>query len=116
MPLPAAITALTGIAQGDVRGAPRADLAVRRFLAFAGDAVLVAHNARFDMGFLDRAVERLTGRRVAAPVVDTVWLARRLLERADAARSASPASRTSSARRSSRVTGRSPTRRRPPRS
>ena len=31
------------------------------------------------MGFLDRAVERLTGRRVAAPVVDTVWLARRLL-------------------------------------
>ena len=79
VPLPTAITALTGIAQGDVRGAPSADLAVRRFLSFAGDAVLVAHNARFDMGFLDRAVERLTGRRVAAPVVDTVWLARRLL-------------------------------------
>ena len=32
------------------------------------------------MGFLDREVERLTGRRVASPVVDTVWLARRLLE------------------------------------
>src|SRR3954451_12075812 len=79
VPLPAAITALTGIGQGDLRGAPGADLAVRRFLAFAGDAVLVAHNARFDMGFLDHAVERLTGRRVAAPVVDTVWLARRLL-------------------------------------
>ena len=79
MPLPPAITALTGIGSADVRGAPGADLAVRRFLSFAGDAVLVAHNARFDMGFLDRAVERLTGRRVAAPVVDTVWLARRLL-------------------------------------
>jgi len=78
-PLPAAITALTGIAPGDVRGAPREDLAVRRFLSFAGDAVLVAHNARFDMAFLDHAVLRLTGRRVAAPVVDTVWLARRLL-------------------------------------
>ncbi len=77
--LPLAITALTGIGQDDVRRAPGADLAVRRFLSFAGDAVLVAHNARFDMGFLDRAVERLTGRRVAAPVVDTVWLARRLL-------------------------------------
>ena len=51
--------------------------------------MLVAHNARFDMGFLDRAVERLTGRRVAAPVVDTVWLARRLLERADERGSAS---------------------------
>ena len=79
-PLPAAITALTGIGPGDVRGAPREDMAVRRFLAFAGDAVLVAHNARFDMAFLDHAVSRLTGRRVAAPVVDTVWLARRLLE------------------------------------
>ncbi len=79
VPLPVAITALTGIGAAEVRGAPGADLAVRQFLAFAGDAVLVAHNARFDMGFLDRAVERLTGRRVAAPVVDTVWLARRLL-------------------------------------
>ena len=77
--LPVAITSLTGIAQDDVRRAPGPDLAVRRFLSFAGDSVLVAHNARFDMGFLDRAVERLTGRRVAAPVVDTVWLARRLL-------------------------------------
>ena len=33
------------------------------------------------MAFLDRAVERLTGRRCAATVVDTVWLARRLLDR-----------------------------------
>lgn len=77
--LPTAIAALTGIRDHDVRRAPGPDLAVRRFLSFAGDAVLVAHNARFDMAFLDRAVERLTGRRVAAPVVDTVWLARRLL-------------------------------------
>ncbi|MEO5576805.1 MAG: exonuclease domain-containing protein [Gaiellaceae bacterium] len=79
-PLPAPIAALTGIDPGALRGAPPVELAVRRFLEFAGDAVLVAHNARFDMGFLDREVERLTGRRVAAPVVDTVWLARRLLE------------------------------------
>lgn len=78
-PLPAPIAALTGIDPGALPGAPPVELAVRRFLAFAGDAVLVAHNARFDMGFLDREVERLTGRRVAAPVVDTVWLARRLL-------------------------------------
>ncbi len=78
-PLPAPIVALTGIDPGALRGAPAVDLAVRRFLEFAGDAVLVAHNARFDVGFLDREVERLTGRRIAAPVVDTVWLARRLL-------------------------------------
>jgi DNA polymerase III epsilon subunit family exonuclease len=78
-PLPAAIAALTGIDPRALRGAPPVELAVRRFLDFAGDAVLVAHNARFDIGFLDREVERLTGRRIAAPVVDTVWLARRVL-------------------------------------
>jgi DNA polymerase III epsilon subunit family exonuclease len=77
--LPRLVAALTGIGEGDLRGAPRAAEAVRHFLAFAGDAVFVAHNARFDLSFLDREVERLTGRRLAAPVVDTVWLARRLL-------------------------------------
>ena len=79
--LPPSIAALTGIQEGELRRAPRAELAVRRFLAFAGDAPLVAHNARFDMGFLDGEVERLTGRRVAVAVVDTMWLARRLLHR-----------------------------------
>jgi DNA polymerase III epsilon subunit family exonuclease len=78
-PLPAPVAALTGIEPRDLRGAPPPELAVQRFLDFAGDAVLVAHNARFDVGFLDVEVERLTGRRLAGPVVDTVWLARRLL-------------------------------------
>lgn len=78
-PLPPAIGALTGLRDADLRGAPSSGAAVRRFLAFAGDAVLVAHNARFDMAFLGREVERLTGRRLAGPVVDTVALARRLL-------------------------------------
>jgi len=78
-PLPAPIAALTGIEPRALRGAPPPELAVRRFLGFAGGAVLVAHNARFDIGFLDVEVERLTGRRLAGPVVDTVWLARRLL-------------------------------------
>jgi DNA polymerase III epsilon subunit family exonuclease len=79
--LPPTIARLTGLRDADLRRAPRPEHAIRQFLAFAGDAPLAAHNARFDVGFLDRAVERLTGRRVAAPVVDTVWLARRLLQR-----------------------------------
>ncbi len=79
--LPPTIARLTGLREAELRAAPRPELALRRFLAFAGDAPLVAHNARFDVGFLDRAVERLTGRRVAAQVIDTVWLARRLLHR-----------------------------------
>ena len=78
-PLPRLVASLTGIVDADLAGAPGSAEAVRRFLAFAGDSVLVAHNARFDLAFLDREVERLTGRRVAAPVVDTVGLARRLL-------------------------------------
>jgi DNA polymerase-3 subunit epsilon len=78
-PLPRIVASLTGIADADLARAPGPAEAVRRFLAFAGDSVLVAHNARFDLAFLDREVERLTGRRVAAPVVDTVGLARRLL-------------------------------------
>ena len=79
--LPQTIARLTGLSDVELRGAPRPELAVRRFLAFAGDSPLAAHNARFDVGFLDHAVQRLTGRRVAAAVVDTVWLARRLLHR-----------------------------------
>ncbi len=79
VPIPPAVTALTGIQRGTLRGAPRVELAVRRLLAVSGDAVFVAHNARFDLGFLDREVEAITGRRIAGPVVDTMWLARRLL-------------------------------------
>ena len=78
-PIPAQITAITGIADGDVRGRPRIDRCLDEFLQFAADAVLVAHNARFDVGFVDAALSRRRGERLAAPVIDTVALARRLL-------------------------------------
>src|SRR5437879_9258594 len=79
-PLAAAISAITGLHDPELRGQPHPSIAVRRFLEFAGDAVLVAHNARFDLAFIDRETERLTGGRLAGPAVDTVGLARRLLE------------------------------------
>src|SRR5436309_10058992 len=79
IPLPAVIGALTGIRDEELRRAPGIELAIRRFLAFAGDATLVAHNARFDTAFLDRQLERLTGRRRAAAAIDTAALARRLV-------------------------------------
>jgi DNA polymerase III subunit epsilon len=77
--LPMEIARLTGIDDRELRRAPAVGLATRRFLSFADNAVLVAHNARFDLSFLDTAVLRLGDRRLAAPVVDTVWLARRML-------------------------------------
>src|SRR5919206_389069 len=79
LPLGRTVSALTGLSDAALRRAPPPAAAVRRFLAFAGNAVLVAHNARFDLAFLDRETERLTGKRLAAPVVDTVALARRVL-------------------------------------
>ena len=79
-----AVAALTGLRDAELRRAPPVAAAVRGFLAFAGDAILVAHNARFDMAFLDNETMRLTGRRVAATVIDTVGLARKLLGRGPA--------------------------------
>jgi DNA polymerase III epsilon subunit family exonuclease len=79
VPIGPAISALTGLRDSQLRGQPHPAIAVRRFLEFAADGVLVAHNARFDLAFLDRETERLTGARLAGPVVDTVGLARRLL-------------------------------------
>ena len=79
MPLAPGAAALTGLRDAQLRRSPPPAVAVSRFLAFAGDAVLVAHNARFDLAFLDRETERLAGSRIASPVVDTVALARRLL-------------------------------------
>jgi DNA polymerase III epsilon subunit family exonuclease len=78
-PLGPTITAITGLRDEDLRRAPPVGAAVRRFLAFAGDAVLVAHNARFDLGFLDRETERLTGERLGSVAIDTVALARKLV-------------------------------------
>jgi DNA polymerase-3 subunit epsilon len=78
-PIAPGASALTGLRNELLRGAPRPAEAVRSFLAFAGDAVIVAHNARFDLAFLDRETERLTGLRIGSTVVDTVRLARTLL-------------------------------------
>ena len=79
MPIAAGASAVTGLRNEQLRGAPGPAEAVGSFLAFAGDAVLVAHNARFDLAFLDRETERLTGSRIGSAVVDTVRLARTLL-------------------------------------
>ena len=79
-PVPQAIRRLTGLTDDELRHAPGVRVAVRRFSAFAGSSVLVAHNARFDVGFVNRELERMTGKRLAATVIDTVPLARNLLQ------------------------------------
>ena len=77
VPIPPEIQALTGITNEMVRGAPRfADLLPEVAARLAG-RVFVAHNARFDYGFL-KAGFRRAGERFTADVLCTVRLSRRL--------------------------------------
>jgi DNA polymerase III epsilon subunit family exonuclease len=80
MPIPPFISTLTGISDEMVKHAPKFCEVVDDFLGFIGDSVLVAHNARFDMGFLNHEVGRVyNDYRVANPSLCTVQLSRRLL-------------------------------------
>jgi len=78
-PIPANIVMLTGISSSMVADAPRIEDVLEMFLDFVQDTVLVAHNARFDIGFLNAALERHGYDPLSNAVVDTVTLARRLV-------------------------------------
>jgi DNA polymerase III subunit epsilon len=77
--IPPTITFLTGITQAMVVTAPRIDSVLPSFLEFARDAVIVGHNIRFDLAFLDAAIRRHGYARLVQPSVDTCGLARRLV-------------------------------------
>lgn len=82
--IPPQIVQLTGITTAMVRDAPTIDAVLPMFLEFAGDAVLVAHNAGFDIGFLRAAAERCQIDWPRPRVLCTVRLARRILSREEA--------------------------------
>lgn len=77
-PIPPAIRHLTGIDDEMVASAPEIGTVMAAFREFTDGAVLVAHNHRFDMGFLDFEAERAWGLPFPRPVLDTLALARRL--------------------------------------
>nr|WP_120492281.1 DEDD exonuclease domain-containing protein [Corynebacterium lactis] len=85
-PIPEHITAITGIADADVEGAPQIGTALPRFLEFAAGAVWVAHNAKFDLGFLREACSSLGLAWPSPAVVDTLQLSRRLIDRSKVGR------------------------------
>ena len=77
-PIPFRITELTGITDEMVIGSPDIETILPQFIEFIGDAVLVAHNASFDVGFIEQNCKR---QKIEADFtyVDTVALARVLL-------------------------------------
>ena len=78
MPIPAKITELTGITDAMVKDAPSQSEAVTAFLEFAGDSVLVAHNAPFDTSFIRKACENMN-REYNYTSIDTVAISRAIL-------------------------------------
>lgn len=79
-PIPPFITQLTGISDKMVKNAPKFREIAARFLDFIGDSVLVAHNAHFDMRFLNHEIGRIyENYRVGNPSLCTVRLSRRLV-------------------------------------
>jgi len=77
-PIDLQISRLTGITPERLRGAPGPAAALRDFRSFVGDLPLVAHNAAFDLGFVEEGLWRYRLRPLAAPVYDTLALARLL--------------------------------------
>jgi len=79
IPIPASITKLTGITEEMVKDAPSISEVIPVFSQFIGDAVLVAHNASFDVGFI-KAKGRSKGIEFKQSVLDTLALSRQLFK------------------------------------
>ncbi len=79
VPIPPSITILTGITHAMVIDAPPIEEVLPALLEFIGDAVIVGHNVRFDLSFLNAAAGRLGYGRLSNRSSDTAALARRLL-------------------------------------
>lgn len=77
--IPPEIVNLTGITDDMVCSAPDEDEVLRQFKDFVGDAVLVAHNAQFDLGFIRQHGQKY-GLTFDNPVLDTLTLARQLFK------------------------------------
>ncbi|SES76098.1 DNA polymerase III catalytic subunit, PolC type [Oceanobacillus limi] len=67
---------LTGITDDMVKDAPEVDDVLRDFHEWSKDGILVAHNASFDIGFLNQGYQRIDYDKVTNAVIDTLELAR----------------------------------------
>ena len=77
-PIPYHISEITSITDDQVADKPKIDQVIGEFVKFVGDAVLVAHNAPFDMGFIKRDVKKYLNIDYKCSVIDTLQMARDL--------------------------------------
>ncbi len=77
-PIPYHITEITSITDEQVANEPKIDEVIGKFVDFIGDAVLVAHNAPFDMGFIKRDIKKYLNIDLQSSVIDTLQMARDL--------------------------------------
>lgn len=75
-PLSQTIIQLTGITDQMLKDAPPEKDVIPRFKEFCKDTILVAHNATFDMGFINKSYERNGLPEADNPVIDTLELSR----------------------------------------
>ncbi|MGO4994407.1 PolC-type DNA polymerase III [Jeotgalibaca porci] len=76
VPLSQLIINLTGITDNMLKDAPSEAAVIPKFKEFCEDAILVAHNASFDMGFINKAYEHVGLPEAHNPVIDTLELSR----------------------------------------
>ena len=76
--IPYYITEITSITNEQVANQPKIDEVIGKFVDFIGDAVLVAHNAPFDMGFIKRDIKEYLNIDLENSVIDTLQMARDL--------------------------------------
>ena len=77
-PLPQKIIDVTNITDAMLEGKDNEENAVRRFIEWFGDCPMVAHNAKFDVSFLEMAYKKYNFGTFKNPVIDTLELSRTL--------------------------------------
>ena len=75
-PLSSFTTELTGITDSDVQDAPEVDPVLRKFWDFCQGSILVAHNASFDIGFINQVYKNIGLGSSELPAIDTLELSR----------------------------------------
>lgn len=78
VPMPPEVTKINGITDAMLKGQPDAAIAIPDFLRFLGTTVIIAHNAPFDVNFINAELSRIGKPPLTNKVVDTRLFAREM--------------------------------------